>query len=86
MKVKLLILMFTVLILALAAQPAVKASVLCPTDSCADANIACASYGGNPNLPYPTGDTCYELPNITKDIAIATCDYPGRQTYQECYL
>jgi len=84
MRVRLLTLTIAVTALALSSQHPSLATV-CPTDSCIDANIDCANNGGNPNLPYPTGDTCYELPNITKDIAIATCDYPGRQTYQVCY-
>jgi hypothetical protein len=86
MRLRLLVLMFAVTVLALVSQRPSLATGFCPTGSCIDANIDCVNNGGNPTLPYPTGDTCYELPNITKDIAIATCDYPGRQTYQECYL
>ena len=48
MRAKLLVLMFAVTVLALASQPAAKASVFCPAYTCFDAGQACVNNGGAP--------------------------------------
>jgi hypothetical protein len=85
-KLKLLAPALLVSALALSSQPSAWANGLCPADSCAAFNTACANNGGNPLLPVPTGETCYTLPGHTQyDIAIAECQTPSGSTFRECY-
>lgn len=86
MKIKLFALMLFVTALALASQRPIWALGLCPLNHCGDVNEACLDDGGNPLLPVPTGETCYTLPDhTTYDIAIAYCQYPNTETFEECY-
>lgn len=86
MKIKLLVLMFLVTALALVSRQPAWAIGLCPAYSCVAFNNACVYNGGNPTLPVNIGETCYTLPGHTVyDIAIGSCQYPGSETFQECY-
>ena len=87
MRVKLLVLMFAVTVLAIASQPAAKASVFCPAYTCFAAGQACQNNGGAP-IPGSSTDTCYTLPtHDTYPMAIMYCYYSSTNTTQgqDCY-
>jgi hypothetical protein len=87
MRAKLLVLMFAVLVLALASQPAAKASVFCPAYTCFDAGQACVNNGGSP-IPGSSTETCYTLPtHDTYPMGIMYCYYSSTNTThgQDCY-
>ena len=87
MRVKILVLMFAVTVLALASQPAAKASVFCPAYTCFDAGQACVNNGGAP-IPGSSTETCYTLPtHDTYPMAIMYCYYSSTNTTQgqDCY-
>jgi hypothetical protein len=86
MKIKLLALMLLVTALALATRRPVLAYGVCVPDNCVALNVACANNGGNPTLPVNLGEYCEDLPSHTVyDLAIASCQYPGSETFKECY-
>lgn len=88
MRPKIIVLMLLVTGLALASRPAHADPPICPTLYCIDANVACADGGGEPQLPMPSDETCYTLPNHDiYSLATASCFHPNdlSTTYQLCY-
>jgi hypothetical protein len=88
MRAKLLVLMFAVLVLALASQPAAKASVFCPAYTCYQALQNCLNGGGAPWSEVSINETCFTLPSSgDHDVYILTCHYDSTDSfhYQECY-
>jgi hypothetical protein len=88
MRIKLLALVFVVTVLALASQPAAKASIFCPAYSCYQAIQNCVNSGGELGSLVSINETCYTLPSSgDHEVDILTCHYESTNSnqYQECY-
>jgi hypothetical protein len=87
MKVKLLALAFVMTVLALASQPAAKASIVCPAYTCYQVLQNCLNSGGAP-WSEESFETCFTLPNHTEYTMYSlTCYNDSTDSFhsQECY-